>query len=197
MLSWDDKEYRLMTIIILPLRTPPKRITQQQLLIYLLRHHWIGLERKVLYAHDWQVIYLISLHVLRITLTKKSWIFQSLICFNFFSSWLFKTGCYFTDEKIVERINGHIWFPEFYWMLALHEFLVRHTLMKKLVVQYNNRYVTWSPFPIKQIYKSQSFWWYTWSFEMGRFPYMWAIVTSAVYHPYMYMYGKNIYLSAD
>ena len=31
----------------------------------------------------------------------------------------------------------------------------------------------------------------------GRFPYMWAIVTSAVYHPYMYMYGKNIYLSAD
>ena len=26
---------------------------------------------------------------------------------------------------------------------------------------------------------------------------MWAIVTSAVYHPCMYIYGKNIYLSAD
>ena len=24
---------------------------------------------------------------------------------------------------------------------------------------------------------------------------MWAIVTSAVYHPYGYIYGKNIYLS--
>ena len=27
--------------------------------------------------------------------------------------------------------------------------------------------------------------------------YMWAIVTSAVYHPYMYIYGKNINVSAD
>ena len=30
----------------------------------------------------------------------------------------------------------------------------------------------------------------------GRFRYMWPIVTSAVYHPYMYVYG-NIYISAD
>ena len=30
----------------------------------------------------------------------------------------------------------------------------------------------------------------------GRFPYMWAIVTSAVYHPYVYIYGNNVYLSA-
>ena len=27
-----------------------------------------------------------------------------------------------------------------------------------------------------------------------RFPYMWALVTSAVYHPHMYKYGKNIYI---
>ena len=26
---------------------------------------------------------------------------------------------------------------------------------------------------------------------------MWAIVTSAVYHPYVYIYGKNIHFSAD
>ena len=25
---------------------------------------------------------------------------------------------------------------------------------------------------------------------------MWAIMKSAVYHPYVYIYGKNIYLSA-
>ena len=25
-------------------------------------------------------------------------------------------------------------------------------------------------------------------------PYMWAIVTSAVYHPYMYMHDKHIYI---
>ena len=33
--------------------------------------------------------------------------------------------------------------------------------------------------------------------DEGRFPYMWAIVTSAVYHPYMYIYGQSIYFSAD
>ena len=27
----------------------------------------------------------------------------------------------------------------------------------------------------------------------GRFPYMWAIVTYAVYHPYMYIHGKYMY----
>ena len=33
--------------------------------------------------------------------------------------------------------------------------------------------------------------------DQGQFPYMWAIVTSAVYHPYVYIYGKKLYLSAD
>ena len=33
-------------------------------------------------------------------------------------------------------------------------------------------------------------WYYLYNF-------MWAIVTSAVYHSYMYMYGKHLYLYAD
>ena len=57
-----------MMIMILSPITPPKRITQQQLL----RNHLIGLDKKVFYAHDWQGTYLTPQQVSRTTLRKTS-----------------------------------------------------------------------------------------------------------------------------
>ena len=138
--------------MVLPLRTSSKWITQQQLM----RHHWIGLDQKVLYAHDWQGTYLTLQKCSRTTLSKMSWRCQSLI-YLFISLLIIKNRLLFHRQQIVERTNRSIWVTGVYWMLVIHGLLESHTLATQLVVQYNNRCVSGIPCLIKWIYKSESF----------------------------------------